>query len=271
MDNAPKLARAPRPAGAIKVAPWIIATALGCSGVAAQAAPPPAPASAVQPAPVNVDPRAVDALARMSAYLRTIPAFQITLQSQRDDVDVYGQLITLGGGAIYKVRRPDAFAINLALPSMAAQYVYDGKTVTVYDSRTNAYAKVQAPATIRATLELAQQQYGATVPLDDLFTWSEGDNRANALTSAHYIGKSRIAGQSTDHYAFRQPGKDWQIWIADGARPTPMRVTIVATDDPARPKFQADLSWDTAPKFAPNTFAFAPPANARAVDIRSVH
>jgi hypothetical protein len=44
--------------------------------------------------------------------------------------------ITLAGGAIYKVRRPDAFFIDLALPSMAAQYVYDGKTVTVFDGRT---------------------------------------------------------------------------------------------------------------------------------------
>jgi len=271
MDNAPKPALAPRPAGARKIAPWIIAAALGSGAIEAQAAPPRAPASAVHPAPVGVDPRAVDALTRMSAYLRSVPAFQITMTTQRDDVDVYGQLITLGGGAIYKVRRPDAFSINLALPSMAAQYVYDGKTVTVYDSRTSAYAKVQAPATIRATLELAQQQYGATVPLDDLFTWSEGDNRAKSLTSAHFIGKSQIAGKWTSHYAFRQPGVDWQIWIADGDRPTPQRVTIVSTDDPARPKFQADLTWDTAPRFAPNTFAFAPPPNARAVDIRSVH
>jgi len=255
----------------MKIATLIASTALAFCAIEAQAAPPRAPASAVQPAPVGVDPRALDALTRMSAYLRTLSTFQITLQTQRDDVDVYGQLITLGGGAVYKVRRPDAFSINLALPSMSAQYVYDGKTVTVYDSRTNAYAKVQAPATIGATLALAEEKYGATVPLDDLFTWSEGDSRARALTSAHYIGKARIAGQNTNHYAFRQPGKDWQIWIADGDKPAPLRVTIVATDDPARPKFQADLSWDTASRFAPSTFAFAPPPNARAVDIRSVH
>jgi hypothetical protein len=244
----------------MKIATLIIVAALG-SGAAARAAPPPA----------QVDPAAVDALGRMSNYLRTLTSFQITLQTSRDDVDVYGQLITLGGGAIYKVRRPDAFNINLALPSMAAQYVYDGKTVTVYDARTSAYAKVQAPATIRATLELAQQQYGATVPLDDLFSWSDGDARAKTLTSAHFIGKAQIAGQTTSHYAYRQAGKDWQIWIADGDKPAPLRVSIEASDDPARPRFQANLTWDTAPRFGPNTFAFAPPPNARAVDIRSVH
>jgi hypothetical protein len=247
----------------MKIATLIIVAALGCSVIDAQ--------GATQPAPVQVEPSAVDALAKMSAYLRTIPAFQITLQTRRDDVDVYGQLITLGGGATYKVRRPDAFAIDMALPTLAGQYVYDGKTVTVYDARTGYYAKVAAPPTIRATLDLAKQKYGATVPLDDLFTWSEGDDRSKALTSAHFIGKVQIAGQSASHYAFRQPGVDWQIWIADGAKPAPLRVIIVARDDPARPQFQADLVWDTAPKFAPNTFAFAPPPNAHLTDISAVH
>ena len=118
----------------MKTATLLIATALACSALGAQAAPPPA----------QVDPAAVAALARMSAYLRTIPAFQITLRTQRDDVDVYGQVITLGGGAIYKVRRPDAFFIDLSLTSAAAQYVYDGKMMTVYDARSTAYTKFPA-------------------------------------------------------------------------------------------------------------------------------
>jgi len=244
----------------MKISTLIIAAALGCGAVEANAAP-----------AAEVDPKAVDALARMSAYLHSIPAFQINLQTQRDDVDVYGQLITLGAGAVYKVRRPDAFSIDLTSTSIASKYVYDGKTVTVYDTRTNAYAKVQAPPTIRATLDLAEQKYGATVPLDDLFNWSSGDPRAKVLTSAHFVGKDPVGGRPANHYAFRQPGRDWQIWIADGDKPAPLRVTIVATDDVAKPRFQVDLSWDTAPKFAANTFAFAAPPNARAVDARPIN
>jgi hypothetical protein len=257
-------AQAPGPAGEMKIATVMIAAALGCGAVDAQAAT--ASATTGQPGPAQVEPQAVDALARMSAYLRSIPAFTITLQTQRDDVDDYGQLITLSGGATYRVRRPDAFSIDLALPGLAGQYVYDGKAVTVYDARSGYYAKYQALPTIRATLELAEQKYGATVPLDDLFTWSEGDDRATALTSAHFVGKAQIAGQTANHYAFRQPGIDWQIWIADGDKPAPLRVIIVPSDDPARPQFQADLAWNTAPQFSPDVFVFAPPPNARAVD-----
>lgn len=254
----------------MKIATVIIAAALGCVATVAEAATQPGSSSTVPAKPGQVDTKAIDALTQMSAYLRSIPAFQITLQTRRDDVDVYGQLITLSGGATYKVRRPDAFAIDLALPSLAGQYVSDGKTLTVYDRKTGDYATSQAPATIRATLELAEQKYGATVPLKDLFTWSEGDDRAKVLTAAHFIGKAQIAGQTANQYAFRQPGIDWQIWIADGDKPVPLRVTIVSSDDPARPQFEGDLSWNTAPQFSPDAFAFVPPPNARAVDTRPV-
>lgn len=245
----------------MKIATLIIAAALGWGAIDAQAV--------TQSA--QVDPNAVNALARMSAYLRSIPAFQITMLTQRDDVDVYGQLITLSGAAIYRVRRPDALYIDLALPNLSAKYVYDGKTMTLYDATTNAYAKVPAASTMRATVELAEQKYGATVPLDDLFTWGDGDDRAKALTSAHFIGKAYVDGKATNHYAFRQAGRDWQIWIADGDKPAPLRVAIVANGDPARPQFRADLAWDTTPKFAPNAFAFAPPPNARDLDVHPTH
>jgi hypothetical protein len=252
----------------MKLAAGIIAAVLGWGALDARAAT--SPATTSQPVAAQVDPKAVEALAQMSAYLRSIPAFQVALQTQRDDVDVYGQLITLSGEATYKVRRPDAFSIDLKLPSITQQYIGDGKTVTVYDPKTNYYGKFQALPTVRASLELAEQTYGAVVPLDDLFTWSEGDDRAKALTSAHFIGKDRIAGQDANHYAFRQPGIDWQIWIADGAKPAPLRVLITASEDPARPKFQADLAWDIAPNFTADAFTFTPPANARATDIHPV-
>jgi hypothetical protein len=246
-----------------KIATLIVMAALGCGAIDAKAA---AADSTTTTRPGRIEPAAVEALARMSAYLRSIPAFQITLQTQRDDIDVYGQVITLNGSATYKVRRPDGLSIDLRLPNLAGRYVYDGRTMTVYDAKAGAYARFQAPSTIRAALELAEQNYGAMVPLQDLFTWSEGNAQAKALTSAHFVGKTQIAGQAANHYAFRQPGADWQIWIADGDKPAPLRVIIAAIEDPERPQFQADLSWDTAPQFDPGAFDFTPPPDARAID-----
>jgi hypothetical protein len=261
----------------MRLATLLLAAALGCGAVTAQAVTAQAAtATAAHPHPVvvpqqpgqnMVEPQAVEALVKMSAYLRTLQNFQVTLQTQRDDVDVYGQLITLGGTATYRVRRPDGLTIDMATPEMTRHYVYDGKTVTIFDPGTGYFAKIPAPGTIRETLDMAAEKYGVELPLADLFTWSEGDGRAKSLTSAHFIGKTDVNGVAANHYAFRQPGIDWQIWIADGDKPAPLRAVIVASDDPARPQFQADLAWDMAPQFAQDTFAFTPPASARQIQI----
>jgi hypothetical protein len=260
----------------MKLATLLLAATLGCGAIGggvqaatphAAAPPPPASQPTSAPASAQVEPGALAALASMSAYLRTLQNFQITLQTQRDDVDDYGQLITLNGNATYKVQRPDRLMIDMATPTRTRRYVYDGKTVTVFDPKTGYFAKIPAPGTIRETLAMADEKYGVDLPLQDLFTWTEGDDRARSLTSAHFIGKTEVNGQAANHYAFRQPGVDWQIWIADGDRPAPLRVAIVASEDPARPQFQADLAWDVAPRFAQDTFAFTPPANAKQIQI----
>jgi hypothetical protein len=206
----------------------------------------------------------------MSSYLRSLQAFQISLQTQRDDVDVNGQLITLSGGATYSVRRPDGLSIDLAMPTMSRQYFYDGKTVTVFDPKTKYFARFDAPPQIGPELLATFDKYGVPLPLADLFTWTEGDPRTAALTSAHYVGKAVINGRNASHYAFRQSGVDWQIWIANGDRPEPLRVALVDRSDPARPKFQADLNWNLNPQFSRYAFNFRPPPNARMIRIRPV-
>jgi len=242
-----------------------VAAVLAAGASHAQPAPPKRP----PPLAPTIEPGAVQALARMSAFLRSNQAFQVTSTALRDEVDAYGQNVTFGDNTTYRVRAPNAFAIELSEGTGTRDYVYDGKTVTVYDPKTGFYAQVAAAPTIRQTLDLVEAKYGLTVPLDDLFHWDQGDDYAKKLTSAHFVGKAKVAGQDADQYAFRQRGVDWQIWIAAGARPLPLRVTIVASQDPARPRFQADLAWDTDPRFTAETFVFTPPPGARSIPIAS--
>jgi hypothetical protein len=244
----------------------------------ATAAAPPAPAKAVAPvkkvvkpaAPKGVvEPGAAQALRAMSAYLRTLPTFKVTMTTERDEVDDFGQLLTFTGETTYQVKLPDAFAIDVVEGSKTRQYVYDGKSVTMYDPVTGYYAVFKAPPTIRATLDAAADKYGITVPFDDLFHRDQDEAQEKALTSGHYVGTAKVNGQDAEQYAFRQAGVDWQIWLAKGDKPAPLRVVIVASDDPARPQFEANLAWDTAAQFAADTFVFTPPANAKMIPLRT--
>jgi hypothetical protein len=231
-----------------------------------------APVKSVAAAPqsaktVQVEAGAIQALGRMSAYLRSNKAFEAKLTMQRDEVDAFGQLVTFNGEAYYKVQAPNAFTIDISEGQKARKFVYDGKSVIMFDPRTSYYARFPAQPTIRATLEDAYGKYGVKVPLDDLFRWGEGNQQSSRLTAAHLVETTKVNGQTAEHYAFRQPGVDWQIWIATGAKPVPLRVAIVASGDAARPRFLADLAWNTAPQFAANTFVFTPPAGAKSIPI----
>ena len=216
-----------------------------------------------------VEPGSVQALHAMSAYLRAIPTFSVKMDTERDEVDDYGQLLTFTGGTTYRVKSPDGFNMEFAEGDKVRSYIYDGKSVTMLDPATGYYTVFKAPGTIRQTLDLAAEKYGLTVPLDDLFHWDQGEDPAKALISGHYVGPARVNGQDAEHYAFRQKSVDWQIWIAKGDKPLPLRVVIVGATDPARPQFEANLVWDTAPQFTAETFVFTPPANAKMIPIRS--
>lgn len=227
---------------------------------------PVAQAPAVNPA---VDKGALEALSRMSAYLRTLQSFQVTGQTVREVVEDNDQKLQLLGSTSYKVRRPDGFAIEIAEDRKVRQVFYDGKSLTLFAPRMGYYATIAAPSTIHDVLKLAAEKYDITVPLEDLFIWGTDEDRRGDLIYGYVVGYSRVAGQDADQYAFRQKGVDWQIWIARGDKPLPLRVVITGTEDPARPQFESNLVWDTAPQFAPNTFAFTPPAGATPIVMKS--
>src|SRR5204862_2886127 len=102
--------------------------------------------------------------------------------------------------------------IEVSERGMTRDYVYDGKSVTVFDPSTLFYARIDARPDIRQTLDMAETTYGVTVPLDDLFHWDQSDEYAKRLTSAHFVGRVKLGRHDADQFAFRQRGVDWQIW-----------------------------------------------------------
>jgi hypothetical protein len=241
--------------------------ALALSAAQPLAAPPkkaPAPA----PAPVaDIEPEALQALQRMSAYLGTLSAFEIKSVVTIDLVMEDGQKVEIDGANRYVVRRPNGFVIETSTDRKVRQFIYDGKQLTLYAPKLGYYATVPAPPTIRQTLDAAYDRYGISLPLEDLFRWSEpnADARSSLLRSAWVVGPATIDGVDTDQYAFREGDIDWQIWIQRGDRPLPRKVVIVDRLDDAHPQFTARLDWNTRPQLAANTFTFQPGNDAKAI------
>lgn len=206
-----------------------------------------------------VDPASIAALTRMGDYLRSLKAFEINAATLVEVVLDNEQKVGIAGTARYRARLPDRLRVDLTAGSHQREIVYDGKTLTVVAPRERYYAQVAARPTIREMLEEAAQRLGVDMPLADLFAWGSSDSQWSAIRESFRVGEAVIGGAPCEHWAFRDRGQDWELCIRTGDQPLPVRIAIVNTRDPARPRFEAILSWTVNPDFADDLFAYAPP------------
>ncbi len=218
-----------------------------------------------------VQPEALAALQRMGDYLSTLTAFRLKSEASLDLVTFDGQRLAVDGVANYKVRRPNGFVIEVDTDAKKRTFYYDGKTFTIFAPELGYYASTQAPPTIRQTLEVLNQKFGISLPLEDLFRWSDPTlRRSDTLQSGFRVGSATIDGVATDQYAFREGDIDWQIWIQREGRPLPRKLVIIDRTDPAYPAYTAVLTWDVSPTLADDDFTFQPGKDAKRILLSTV-
>jgi hypothetical protein len=214
----------------------------------------------------DVDPMAVKALRDMSAYLQTLSTFGLTSRTSLDLVARDSQRIQLDGVATYKVRKPNAFVIDVVSDDWNRSYIYNGHEFTLYAPKLGYFSTWPAPANIQATVAEVENRFGISLPLDDLFRWSGPDGaRADSLQNGFLVGTETIDGAKTKHYAFREGEIDWQVWIQQGGQPLPLKLVIVDRRDPANPAYVARLTWTLNPQLSDEDFAFRPDKDAKRI------
>jgi hypothetical protein len=224
---------------------------------------------ALEGPPPKVDPAALSALRNMGAYLRTLERFTVVVEGVRDEVLTDGQKIQLAGTITYVVRTPNRLRAEILTDRKQRLIFYDGKTLTMFAPRMQYFATVPAPTTILATLDTARFRYDIEFPLADLFLWGTPRDGIAGLTSAQYIGPAYVNGVDTDHYALRQPGTEWQIWIERGKNPLPRKLVITTTTERSEPQYAATLKWDLTSRPGEAVFTFVPPKGAVKIAITS--
>jgi hypothetical protein len=232
----------------------IAAVVLAVAG-SSQAAQPCPPYSEAQ---LAIDPQAIAALQRMSAYVREQKRFTVHTTAHTDYVLDSGQKIRLSSRGDLRVRRPDRLRADVVSDRKSRQFFYDGKTFTINGPTTGYYATVAAPPTILELADLLEDRFGIQLPLVDLFRWGTDESDISDITSAIHIGTTMIDGVVTDQYAFRQAGLDWQVWIQRGDRPLPRKLLLTTTDDPARPEYSVEMKWELDTKYDDKVFTFVP-------------
>ena len=216
------------------------------------------------------DPEAIKALEKMGDYLKTLKAFQVRTETNRDEVLDDGQSVEFDGVADLIVDRPNRLRADVVSDRQQRQYFYDGKSLSVWARRVNYYATVPAPPTIHELLDTLSSKYDIELPAADLFYWSDRKS-TDHITGAIDLGSSQGGGVTCGHYAFRQEGTDWEVWIQRGDYPLPRNVVIKTLTDEARPRFASVLTWNLAPSFNDAAFTFVPPPDAKKITLVDVN
>lgn len=217
----------------------------------------PAAAPAVPTQAQAIDPAAIRALARMGNYLRSLKSFSLQANDSTEELLGSGRKVQLLTTVELQARKPDRLRADVMTDRKARTIFYDGKNFTVYAPETGYYATVAAPPTIGEVLTAVEDKYDIEFPLADLFHWGE-DTDAAAIQAATVVGTSKINGQVADHYAFSQEDVDWEVWIAQGDTPLPLRYVITTKDEEGQPQYVANLTWDIQAKLDDAVFSFTP-------------
>ena len=220
----------------------------------------------------NVDPKAEEYLKQCCSYLAGLQNFSFQVDETNQELDNDGQKIQYSNRRHVTLSRPSRLAVESTGDTANRRFVYDGKTVTLFDKEHNVYGTDSAPETIDAMLDDLNRKFGYTPPLADFFFSDPCKALMQDVQSGRYVGLGTVGDTKCHHLAFRQRAVDWQIWITEGDKPLPRKMVITYKREGGEPEFTAVFAhWDTSPQISDSTFEMKAPEGAQKIDFVKAH
>lgn len=203
-------------------------------------------------------------LKAMSDYLAAQKSLSFNFESDLELVSTQQQKLALASSGTMTINRPDKLHATRTGGFSDAEMVYDGKTVTLFGKNSNAYAQVEAPGTIDKMVDMLRDKYHRPVAAADLLMSDPYKELMPEVYDVKDLGSGVIHGVECDHLAFRTKEVDWQIWIAQGARPYPCRYVITSKKVTGWPQYTVDI-WEfkSGPQVAADSFKLELPSGAK--------
>lgn len=213
------------------------------------------------------DQDALAVLKNSTDFLAAQQQFSVNSESVLEVVLANGQKIQFDNAASMALKRPNKLKAQRVGELVDQHMFYNGKTFTLFNPSAGLYATEAMPANLDAMLDKARDDFDIIAPASDLIYTNAFDRLTKSATSGYIVGNTMIDGKPSTHLAFRTPGTDWQIWIADGAKPLPLKFVVTSVDVEGSPQFEVRLSnWNLAPNLADSVFEFKAPAGSQEID-----
>ena len=203
----------------------------------------------------------------MAEHLAGLTAFSCTSVNRFEAVQANGQRIEFGETRQISLVRPDRLRIEEVASDGATDLVlFDGKQITMLSADDNVYAQAPQPPSLEDALVYFVRDLRMRMPLALMLSTHVRTELPTLAKQVDYVESTQIRGQAAHHIAGRGDSVDFQIWVADGASPLPLRMVITYKLEQGQPRFAADISdWNTSPQFSDNTFQLTLPTDARKI------
>jgi hypothetical protein len=226
-----------------------------------------APAAKKAPAGSETQVLAREILMRMAAFLGGAKGYSVSLRAGYDAVQKSGQKIEFNESRKITLARPDKLrAEGERSDGAKTLVVFNGKEITLVDGANNVYATAPQPGNIDHSVVHFVSDLGMRLPLAMLLLTRMPSELEARVKTVDIVEKATIFGKPAHHLAARTDTADFQVWVADGDQPVPLRVVITYKKAPGQPQFWAQFSdWNMAPAVNDATFTAQIPAGAQKV------
>lgn len=218
-----------------------------------------------------LEPEAKQTLEKSMNYLAGIQQFGLVAHSSLEVVLTTGQKIQFDSASAVAVKRPNLLYAARLGELTDQEFFYDGKTLTLHQVDAGFYATVEAPDTLEGMLDFARESLDIVAPAGDFIYTNSYEILMDGVESGFVVGSSFVNGVACDHLAFSKPGTDFQIWVAQGEKPLPVKLVITSTDVMSAPQFTVNVrEWDIAVDHPQEKFQFVQPDDAQAIEFTTL-
>jgi hypothetical protein len=206
-------------------------------------------------------------LSGMADFLAGLPGFKVSLVCSYDVVQDSGQKIEFSELRQVSIARPDKLRIE-QIGSDGAQdlVIFDGKDISIIDGELDVFAQAPQPGSIDDSVLYFVRDLGIRLPLAAMLSSRLPEELEHRVKSVDYVEFTDILGPPAHHIAARTDTVDFQVWIAEGERPLPLRIVLTYKTEPGEPQFRAQfLDWNEKAQMADDAFRFQPPEGARRI------
>jgi hypothetical protein len=208
------------------------------------------------------DARAI--LQGMAELLGKTQRMSVTVQAGYDAVQASGHKLEWNEIRTVTVSRPDRLRMEAERSDGSRSLVvFDGKTISTFDESGRVYAQAPQPGGVDEALVYFVRDLRIRLPLAVLLVSRAPAELERRVKSVRYVEKTGIFGTPSHHIAGWTDTVGFQVWIAAGDQPVPVRIVLTYKDAPGQPQFRAQFSnWNLAAEPLDSFFTFMPPPEA---------